>query len=156
MKARKNDNRILEYDDRAMLLGVELYQRSEVLLELLYHLMKSKKLHSFSAILIRSEMEDFGEFLRKHKRKTDLLYEIRAEEGIFALFCQETQVDGGYYFIRRLTGLMEPATVEELRAAIIGVERTSYPVKSLIFIMLDNFIKAESPEGERILFRTVK
>jgi len=156
MKARKSDNRTLEYDDRSMRLGVELYRQSEILMELLYHLMKSKRLHSFSAILVQSRAEGFAEFLRKHKRRTDLLYEIEGCEGVYALFCQETQVDGGFYFIRRLTGLMDPETVEELRVGIVGVESTNYPLKDLIFIMLDTFIKAESPEGEKIVFRTVK
>jgi hypothetical protein len=158
MKAYKSDKRFLGYDDWAMSLGVELYRESETVMELLYHLMKSKKLFSFSAILLRSKMVGFGEFLRNHKRRTDLVYEIVGEEGerTYALFCQETHVDGGYYFIRRLTELMEPSAAEDLRAAIIGVESTNYPLKSLLFIMLDTFIKAKSSEKDKIVYRTVK
>ena len=156
MKGRKSDNRTLEYDDRAMRLGVELYRQNEILMELLYHLMKTQRLHSFSAILVYSQAEGFGAFLRKHKRRTDLLYELEGCDGVYALFCQETQVDGGYYFIRRLMELMDPKSVEELRVGIVGVESTRYPLKDLIFIVLDTFIRAESPEGEKIVFRTVK
>jgi len=156
MKGRKSDNRTLEYDDRAMRLGVELYRQNEILMELLYHLMKTHRLNSFSVILVYSRTKGFGEFLQKHKRRTDLLYKIEACEGVYALFCQETQVDGGYYFIRRLTGLMDPENIEELRVGIVGVESTRYPLKDLIFIILDTYIKAESPEGEKIVFRTVK
>lgn len=155
--ARKNENRKLEYDDKAMKLGIEFYKRSEIPLDLLYHLMKSKRLHSFSAIMLRSDMENFGSFLRKEKRKTDLLYEIDPEENIYALFCQETQVDGGFYFIKRLTGLIESKGGDDIHAAIVGVESTQYPVKDLMFIILDTFIRATSLETkENIIYRTAK
>ena len=155
--ARKNENRKLEYDDKAMELGVRFYKESEIPLDLLYHLMKSHRLRSFSAIMLHSDMENFGEFLKKEKRKTDLLYEINAEKNIYALFCQETQVDGGFYFIKRLANLMGERGVNDIRAAIIGIESTKYPVKDLMFIILDTFIRASAPEAEeKIIFRTVR
>ena len=155
--ARKNENRKLEYDDRAMKLGVRFYQESEIPLDLLYHLMKTKRLRTFSAIMLQSDMERFGAFLEREKRRTDLLYEIDAERNIYALLCQETQVDGGFYFIKRLAKLIDGKDEGNIHAAIIGVEGTNYPAKDLMFIILDTFIKATSPETEEtIIFRTVK
>jgi len=156
--ARKSDNHPVRYDEWAMKLGVEFYRHSEVPVRLLYHLMKGKRLHSFSAIMLRSPMEGFGEFLRTHKRKTDLLYEVAPEEGVYALFCQETQVDGGYYFMQRLMGLMEQENNPDFHAAIVGVESTIYPVQDLIFIVLDDFVELITEEEplELITFRTVK
>jgi len=156
--ARKSDNRPVRYDEWAMKLGVEFYQHSEVPMRLLYHLMKGKRLHSFSAIMLQSDLEDFGEFLKTHKRKTDLLYDVSPREGIYALLCQETQVDGGYYFMQRLKGLMEQAKGPGLTAAIVGVESTIYPVQDLIFIVLDDFVELMTSQEplEPITFRTVK
>jgi hypothetical protein len=154
---RKSDNRKLEYDDRAMKLGVRFYRESEIPLDLLYHLMKSKRLQTFSAVMVRSDMEAFGEFLQQEKRKTDLLYPIIPEENIYALFCQETQVDGGYYFIQRLAKLIEERGADDIHAAIVGVESTKYPVKDLMFIILDTFIRATALDTrENIIYRTVK
>jgi len=141
-----------------MKMGVEFYQQSEIPMRLLYHLMKGKRLHSFSAIMLHSTMEGFGSFLKNHKRKTDLLYDVDPEEGVYALFCQETQVDGGYYFMQRLMGLMEEENGPGLQAAIVGVESTIYPVQDLIFIVLDDFVEllASSEPLEPVTFRTVK
>jgi hypothetical protein len=155
--ARKNENRKLDYDEAAMKLGIAFYEKCELAIDLLYHLMKSKRLQSFSAILLHTEMEGLGEFLQRQKRKTDLLYPIDPEAKIYALLCQETQVDGGYYFIKRLTKLMEAEGSHEVHAAIIGVEGTRYPIRDLLFIILDTFIKANTPETEEsIIYRTVK
>jgi len=155
--ARKSDNRPVRYDEWAMKLGVEFYRHSEVPMRLLYHLMKGRRLHSFSAIMLQSKMKEFGNFVQKHKRKTDLLYEVSPEEGIYALLCQETQVDGGYYFMQRLQGLMHEGG-SGLVAAIVGVESTVYPIQDLIFIVLDDFVDLLAAEegAEPISFRTVK
>ena len=155
--ARKNEHVQWKYDDKAMELGVKFYRQSEIPLDLLYHLMRSHRLNSFSAILLHSDRVNFGEFLNKHKRKTDLLYELDGQENIYALFCQETQVDGGFYFIKRLQTLMENEGADDITAAIVGVESTVYPVKDLMFIILDTFIRARSKEEpESVIFKTVK
>jgi len=155
--ARKNENRKLEYDDKAMKLGIRFYKESEIPLDLLYHLMKSKRLNTFSAIMLRSNMKNFGEFLEREKRKTDLFYELESRENIYVLFCQETQVDGGFYFIKRLKKLIDTEGGDDIHAAIIGVESTKYPVKDLMFIILDTYIRATSLETEEnIIYRTVK
>jgi len=155
--SRKNDNRKLEYDEHAMKLGIRLYKEGEIPLELLYHLMKNQRLKSFSAIMLQSGMEGFDTFLQTHKRSTDLFHVIDREENIYALLCQETQVDGGFYFIKRLAKLAEDQGEKEIRAAIIGVESTNYSVKDLIFIILDTFVRTGNPESsEKIIFRTIR
>jgi len=155
--ARRNEHVEWKYDDKAMELGVSFYRQSEIPLDLLYHLMRSKHLNTFSVIMLHSKMENFGKFLKEHKRKTDLLYGIETQENIYALFCQETHVDGGFYFIKRLQTLMENESSDDICAAIIGVESTVYPVKDLMFMILDTFIRARSPENpERVIFKTVK
>jgi len=155
--ARKNESAKVQYDETAMKLGISLYERSEVPLTLLYHLLKSKRLDSFSAIMIRSDMKEFGAFLQNQKRKTDLLFEIDPENEIYVMLCQETKVDGGFYFIKRLVREMEEKGKGRIQAGIIAVESTKYPIRDLMFIILDTYIKTVGDEeGEDILFRTIR
>jgi hypothetical protein len=154
--ARKSDGKKLIYDENIMRIGIVLYKKSEITIEILYHLMKTKRIDSFSAIIVNSKMKDFGKFLRKQKRKTDLLFELDPLNNIYGMFCQETQVDGGFYFMRRLQDhpMLEK---DRLYAAIVGVESTSYPYKDLLFIILDTYIRLINSEtGDTVLFKTVK
>jgi len=154
--ARKSDNKKLIYDENIMRIGIVLYKKSEITIEILYHLMKTKRIDSFSAIIVSSKMENFGEFLKKQKRKTDLLFELDPVNNIYGMFCQETQVDGGFYFMRRLQQHPNLAK-DKLYAAIVGVESTNYPYKDLLFIILDTYIRLINSEtGDTVLFKTVK
>jgi hypothetical protein len=154
---RKNESKKLEYDEKAMELGIRLYEKGEIPLTLLYHLLKSKRLNSFSAVMIQSDMEDFGVFLKEQKRKTDLLFDIEAAENIYVMFCQETKVDGGFYFVRRLVKELEESGKGKIKAAIIAVESAKYPIRDLMFIILDTYIKVvKSDEVEDVLFRTIR
>jgi hypothetical protein len=157
--ARKIEHQSHLYDEETLRLGIKLYEKGELPLELLYHLLSSQRLHSFSIIVIQTVMEDFGTFLKNHKRKTDLLFKLDAGKGISVLFCQETQVDGGYYFLRRLTEkINEDEKALDIRACIIGVESTRYPIHDLLFIVLDGFVRVRDAESEeeKIYYKTVK
>jgi len=157
--ARKSEGLVSLYDEQTLKIGIKLYEKGELPLELLYHLLSSRRLHSFSIIVIQTIMEDFGTFLKKHKRKTDLLFKLNMEKGVYALFCQETQVDGGYYFLRRLMGMIEKEEkTSDIRACIIGVESIRYPIHDLLFIVLDGFVKVREAESdeEKVYYKTVK
>ncbi|WP_292658230.1 hypothetical protein [Nitratifractor sp.] len=145
------------YDERTLKIGIRLYQEGELPLEFLYRLMSARRLKSFSIIVIHSPVEGFGEFLKQQKRKTDLLFELDKENEVYVFFCQETKVEGGYLFLKRLirTGQEE---FPEIYASIVGIESTQYPIRDLVFIVLDGFVKtidAETEEG-RVLYRTVR
>jgi hypothetical protein len=156
--ARKNDGQVTLYDEQTLNIGIKLYKMGEPPLELLYHLLSSRRLTSFSIIVIQTFIEDFGSFLKKNKRKTDLLFNLNPKKGIYALVCQETQVDGGFYFLRRLTGMINREKAKDIRACIVGVESTRYPVRDLLFIVMDAFVKVRETESEdeRIYYKTVK
>ena len=154
--ARKSDSKKLIYDENIMRIGLVLYKKSEITIEILYHLMKTKRIDSFSAIIVSSKMKNLGKFLQREKRSTDLLIELDPVNNIYGMFCQETQVDGGFYFMRRLQHHQELGK-HNLYAAIIGVESTHYPYKDLLFIILDTYIKLMNSEtDDTILFKTVK
>jgi hypothetical protein len=154
--ARKSDNKGIIYDENIMRIAIALYKKSEITVEILYHLIMTKRIDSFSAIIVNSKMEDFGDFLKEQKRKTDLLFELDSINNVYGMFCQETQVDGGFYFMRRLQQ-HEKLINNKIYASIVGVETTHYPHKDLIFIILDSYIKLLNSEtGDTMLFKTIK
>jgi hypothetical protein len=154
--ARKSDSKKIIYDENIMRIAVVLYKKSEVIVEILYHLMMKKRIDSFSAIIVSSNMDNFEQFLKKQKRKTDLMFELDPVNNIYGMFCQETQVDGGFYFMRRLQQHKKIGK-DKIFASIVGVESTSYPYKDLLFVILDTYIKLLNSEtGDTVLFKTVK
>jgi len=145
------------YDEFTLKLGIRLYQEGELPLEFLYRLMSSRRLRSFSVILIHSPIEGFGDYLKRQKRKTDLLFELDKEHEAYVFFCQETKVEGGYLFLKRL--LREgKENYPEIYASIVGVENTRYPIRDLTFIVMDGFVKAIDAETdeERVYYRSVQ
>ena len=154
---RKFDNWERLYDERTLKIGIRLYEEGEIPLEFLYHLISARRLKSFSIIVIHSPTERFGEFLKANKRKTDLLFELDKESEVYAFFCQETKVEGGYMFLKRLIRVGEK-NYPDIRASIVGIESAKYPIRELIFIVLDGFIKTLNAENDedKILYRTVR
>ena len=157
--ARKNENENIQlrYTEEMLHLGINLYKKSEIAVDILYHLLKSRKLKAFTAIMLRSDYPDFGAFLRKHKRKTDFLFSIDEEQNVYAILCQETKVDGGVYFMRRLE--REMLALDEnamMQVSVVAVESSKYSIRDLLFIVLDNYIKALEGEEGSIIHRTVR
>ncbi len=154
---RKNENQNLYKADELM-MSVKLYEKTKHIMEVLYSLMKHGKLKSFSFIAVYSTMNDFGAFLADQKRDTDILISIDPAKNIYALLCQETQVDGGYYFMQRLIKtIKEQGKKDTMSASVTAIESIRYEVKDVIFIVLDSFIKLFAVEKENeILFRTLK
>jgi len=154
--ARKNERDII-YDEEVFKMGIRLYECLEIPLDIIYHLLRNNKIQSFSAMIIQSDFEEFGTFLKETKRKTDYLFPIDEKKSVYAMLCQETQVDGGFYFIKRLDKLLKDSRKEhEIRAAIVGVESTHYSVRDLLFFVLDTYIKVLNDEENTVSFRTIR
>ncbi|WP_457607210.1 hypothetical protein [Nitratifractor sp.] len=154
---RKLDGKGEFYEEGILKVGITLYEKCEIPLEILYHLYKSRRLHSFSIILLHSDWKGIEEFLRREKRTTDLLIPIDEEKGIHALLCQETEVDGGVYFIKRLEGDLEKNGVSDrLGSAVVGVESTKYPIRDLLYIVLDTYIGVAEDGEKTLVYRTVR
>jgi len=154
---RKNDGRASLYNADELMLGINLYEKTDSIIEVLYHLMKYGRLKSFSVILTHSPMDNFGDFLEKEKRDTDILIEVDAGKNVYALLCQETQVDGGYYFVRRLTQASQKFEKNKIIATVTALESIRYDIKDVIFIILDSYLKLLEGDGKHdIVYRTLK
>ncbi|WP_456431861.1 hypothetical protein [Nitratifractor sp.] len=146
----------LEYDEDILNLGIVLYEKAMIPLEIIYNLLKERRIYGFSVILVRGQEKGCGEFIRKKKRKTDYLVTIDEDRNIHCLLCQETKVDGGYHFIKRLNRELEQADkIAAIQAGILAIEGGHYSVKNLLLLALDTFVKILNSE-ERIVFRTLR
>ncbi|WP_457602819.1 hypothetical protein [Nitratifractor sp.] len=153
--ARKSDEKKL-YDELTIKMLVRLCKICTDPFDLFYHMLKTARLQSFSVILLQSDMENFADFLKKNKRKTDVLYEVEGEDDLYVLLCQETQVDGGFYFMKRLAQIIEEAKMPLFRAAIIGVENTRYEIEELLFFIVDTYLKLDEDLEKQFVFRSVQ
>jgi len=152
---RKSDEIVL-YDEVIFKLGMKIFEQLNLPLEMIIHLLKIGKIHSFSAIVISADIGKLGDFLKKKKRKTDLLFPIDEEKEIYAMLCQETRVDGGFYFVERLKQLLDKEDGEKMIAGILGVESVHYVTRDLVFIMLDIYLQVLGDRENNIAFRTVR
>ena len=156
--ARKYDKEEfeLEYTDEMLHLAISYYQKTEIAIDFLYHLVKSHKLKVFTSIILKSNYADFGSFLQKNKRKTDILFLIGEEQNTYALLCQETKVDGGVYFMKRLENELHKIEKKaEINASVVAIESSKYAIRDLLFIVFDNFNKALNGEDGPIIYRTI-
>ncbi len=153
--ARKSDEKKL-YDEITIKMLVRLCKICMDPFDLFYHMLKTGRLQSFSVILLRSESKDFAEFLRVNKRKTDVLYGVEGEDNLYVLLCQETQVDGGFYFMKRLAKVLEEGEKPPFKAVIIGVENTRYEIEELLFFIVDTYLKLDEYPEKEFVYRSVQ
>ena len=131
----------LDNDERAMYLAVKLYEEAGRFLSLFDKMLEKGAIESYSLILTMSNYEDFGNFLDKKKRRSDLLLEVDKENNIYALICSETEVGGGYYFYKRLSGDLYRNTEEEIFASVLSVEAKVPDIWELVYDVTAPFIE---------------
>ncbi len=151
---RKSDKKRV-YKENSLKFALKFYKKSKLPLELLCHLVSTRRISSFSVITIQASDDEIHSFLKKNKRQTDLLLKIDSKRGVYILLCQETKVDGGYYFIKRL---LDKNRKIDMRVSITGVESAKYEIKNMIFIVLDSFLKVKNAttQKDKIYYRTIR
>ena len=155
--SRKAVKRKTPYTEKELTLAVELYRELRDPIEIFYHLMQSRRIESFSIILIKTKYNFFGNFLKSHKRDSDMIILSDSENGNYVLLCQETLVDGGYRFAERLRNDLRLSSGSEFRAAVVAVEYYSFPVKELVLTVVDMYRKLlENDNENHILHRSIR
>ncbi len=116
----------------------------------LYYLMESGKGKSFVVALLSADEINLKAEIMEQKRETDLLFEIDKEKNLYALLCQGTEVDGGYYFIRRLVESVQKKGGKNIYCSEVDVRNTDHPVQEIAFRLLNMYgrVKAEKADGE--------
>ena len=150
----RNEN--LKYTAKEIGLAVNMYKTLDDTLDIMFYLMQHNVENTFVVMLISAKELELKRLLEKQKRDTDLLYTIDEEEGIYAMICQETKVDGGYRFAERLLSHIAAAKGKDVYCAELEVRTDKYSTKDIIFRTMDTYLKAKHEEksGE-IIFKSV-
>ncbi len=122
-------------------------------IDLLYYLLDNRKTDAFVAALISAESVDLEGLIRNQKRKTDILYkvyEVDASENLYALLCQGTGVDGGYYFIQRLIKMIREEGGDHIYCSELEINNSHHPIPEITLRLLDMYRRArdEDADGE--------
>ncbi len=152
MKPRENDGikNNSRYIDSEILLTINAIKELTDTVDLMFYLMERNNDNSFVIMLIEAEYLNLQKILIQEKRNTDIVFNIDKNENIFALICQETKVDGGYHFAKRVTEKLGKHGVLEIYSSVVAVKTSRYSAKDIIFRAVDQFVKArhDNKNGE--------
>ena len=128
-RKKKERNAIEEHHFNRL---VRLLERLRNGIELLYYLLDHYHGDAFVVALISAREIDLVDHIQMQKRKTDILYEIDASENLYALLCQGTGVDGGYYFIQRLVQTLQERGGKSIYCSELEISSSRYPIFEIV------------------------
>ncbi len=158
MSKRKNGNK-LGYDENALKLGEKFFNKCTTPMEMFFYLMKHKRVHTLTVLMVHSSMHGLEDFLKSSKRVTDLLIPIDKNCGLYTLMCQETRISGGCDFAKRLIYLLKKEGEEdESVVSVVTVENYKYPIEDVLFTIYDNYIKTTKglEPNQKICFHSIR
>ena len=157
---RKVENKKV-YSTEEIRWGIGIHSKIFSTVKVMLYMMKHKWINNFSVIMVNSKMDDFGKFLKANKRTSDILVEIHKSKNIYILVCEETEVDGSYYFINRLSKEADNTKHPEgyghtINALALSVESDKYETEDIVFKLIDVFHKFKSNEAKsNIIYKTL-
>ena len=143
METRENElkKESLKFNAKKIILAVKMIEKLEKTIELVYHLMEHEGVNAFVLILMKAENIDMATLLDYEKRDTDILFEIDKEEQIYVMLCQDTKVDGGYHFAKRIIEHILEQGGTDVYCSEVEVRSTRHKIKNVILKLLEIFIK---------------
>lgn len=125
-------------------------------IDIMFFLMERKEENNFVAMLVSAQNIELESLVEKEKRDTDIMFEIDAQEPLYAIICQDTKIDGGYRFAERLVRNAVTSGGEEVYCTELEVRTTSHKIKYIIYCLMELFLqtKAAKKDGE-IVFKTL-
>jgi len=146
----------LKYTAKEINLALSMHKELEDVLDIMFYLMQSRRENTFVIILLSANNVSLNEILEKSKRDTDLLYEINKEESIYAMICQETEVDGGYHFAQRIIENIHSEKGDEIYCAELEVRTNKYSIKDIVFRTVDTYLKAKHEnKSAEVIYKSV-
>jgi len=145
MSTRENEVRknSLRFKAEEIVLAVNMIEKLEKTIEVVYYLMEHEGVESFVLLLVTAENIEMNPILEYEKRDTDILFEIDKEEATYVMLCQDTKVDGGYHFAERIIKHIISKEGTDIYCAEVEVRSTHYSVEKVIFKLIETFIKSK-------------
>ena len=158
MQIRENEMQRdhIRFNGDEISLAAKLVDKITSTIDIMYYLMNRGEERAFVVMLISAQNIDLKTLLTKEKRNTDILFEIDEAESLYAIICQNTKIDGGYYFAERVLRNMILDKGEDIYCTQLEVRTTTHDIKYVILKLIEIFIesKQDKKQGE-IVFRTL-
>jgi len=153
-RQRKSDQGLNEKDIKRLIHLLDTLERG---IELLYYLLDNNRQKAFVVSLLSADSIDLEAKIRYVKRDTDVLFCVDSSENLYALLSQGTEVDGGYYFMKRIVDTVKEEGATNIYCSEIEISNTHHPIQEIIFRLLNMYqrAKAKKADGE-ISFHTLK
>ena len=153
-RARKDKLRV---NEREIKLISKMIEEMRVGFEVIYYLLERSNLDSFVIVLLSAENVDIHTIIRENKRDTDLVYCIDEDTGLHAVLCQETRIDGGYMFGKRISDILAQKGGESIYCTQLEVRTTRYDIKDLIFKVYEVYRQSiEEQKEKEVVVRTIQ
>lgn len=163
MKRTKMDNRDnitrrgnIRFSGKDITLAVKMVEKLSPTIDIVYYLMNRGDERSFVMMLISAQEIALEALLEKDKRDTDILFEIDKEASLYALICQDTKIDGGYHFAKRLLQSIETQGAKEIYCTDLEIRTTNHEIKFVIFKLIETYMKSkEEGRSNEIVFKSL-
>lgn len=130
----------IAYSEKELLLGMKIMERLERITDMMLYFLDKQHV-KFTYILICADDDNFESFLREEKRDTDLLIPIDEKQTLYAIVCQETDIEGGYRFAERIIRMLDISEHREcLYCSVLTVSSTHYSVQQIVFRLLESYL----------------
>ncbi len=158
MQVRENEmNRDnIRFDGNYISLATKMVDKLTTTIDIMYYLMGRREEEAFVLMLVSAQNIEVNTLLTKEKRNTDILFEIDKEASLYALICQGTKIDGGYYFGERVLRSMVEENGDDVYCVELEVKTTAHDMKYIIFKLIEIYIKARQDKNEgELVFKTL-
>jgi len=139
-EVRKNS---LRFKAEEIVLAVNMIEKLEKTIDVVYYLMEHEGVESFVLLLITAKNVEMTPILEYEKRDTDILFEVDKDEALYVMLCQDTKVDGGYHFAERIIKNVISKEGTDIFCSEVEVRSTRYQVKNVIFKLIETYMKAK-------------
>ena len=148
--------KVSKFTSDEIFLALTMVEKMESTVELIYHLMDHETSDSFVLMLIKADNNKVKNVLKGQKRQTDMLFEINAEQSLYVMLCQDTQVDGGYHFGQRVMRELHIYQRTGIYCIALEIRSTKLKAKSVIFRLMEIFLGAEeNEEYDEIIYKSL-
>lgn len=152
----ENRKKISKFNSDEIVLALKIVKDLEQVVELMYHMMEHEGSDAFVLMLITAKDIELKLLLDNQKRKTDMLFEIDKDKALYAMLCQDTQVDGGYHFGERLIKSITSIKGNTIYCSALEVRSTKMTPKSVFFKLIEMLIKSKQEKKiDEVVYKSI-
>jgi len=158
MKARENEHKRgnIKFTAHDISMMATMLEKLSSTMDIMFFLMERKEESNFVTMLVSAQNIDLKGLVEQEKRDTDIMFEIDADEPLYAIICQDTKIDGGYHFAERLVRKAVTSGGEEVYCTELEVRTTSHEIKYIIYRLMELFLQAkEAKKHGEIVFKAM-